>query len=187
VARLAAVGRAHVGANAGAALAGAALAVAPGRQAPSRPVRAAGLVAATAATAALGGVLGALDRRAGPRPAAPACGEPVAAVRVYVSEDCPACRSLATLLGSLEEARRSLVHSTVVRGKEDLPAALQGLGVPSAQALDGAGAPICAPVSGIGDVKALVDRLVIGGAAPAAGAGAPAPAPAAGDPVVHAR
>jgi hypothetical protein len=86
----------------------------------------------------------------------------VRSVRVYVSENCPACRSLGALLTRMEATRRALVSTVVVHEKESLPRALQGLGVPCAIGLDSAGQVVCSPVSGIGDVKALVDQAVIG-------------------------
>jgi hypothetical protein len=157
VARLAAVGRAHVSANAAAALLAAALVPAAGS--PDLPLRGLGLATAAAALLA---VLWQLDRRAAAGSGEPECAEPVRGVRVYVSENCPACRSLGTLLARMEDTRRSLVSTVVVRETEGLPAALQGLGVPCAIGLDRAGEAICSPVSGIGDVKALVDKVVIG-------------------------
>jgi hypothetical protein len=156
-ARLAAVGRAHVAANAAAAAVAAALVPAGG--AVELPLRGLGLAAAAAA---LVGVLRGLDRRSAAGTGARDCAEPVRSVRVYVSENCPACRSLGSLLTRIEGTRRALVSTVVVREKESLPRALQGLGVPSAIALDSAGEVTCAPVSGIGDVKALVDQIVIG-------------------------
>jgi hypothetical protein len=157
VARLAAVGRGHVAVNAAAATAGAALVPAGG--AAELPLRWAGLAASAAA---LVGLLWQLDRRsaegAGPRD----CAEPVRSVRVYVSENCPACRSLGSLLTRMEGTRRALVSTVVVHEKASLPRALQGLGVPCAIGLDSAGQVVCSPVSGIGDVKALVDQVVIG-------------------------
>jgi hypothetical protein len=156
-ARLAAVGRAHVAANVAAAATAVAL-VAAGGAAELSP-RGLGL-AVTAA--ALVGVLWRLDRRHAASTGARDCAEPVRSVRVYVSENCPACRSLGSLLTRMEGTRRALVNTVVVREKESLPRALQGLGVPCAIGLDSAGQIVCAPVSGIGDVKALVDQLVIG-------------------------
>jgi hypothetical protein len=157
VARLAAVGRAHVAANAAAALAGGALLAVGGSPEPG--ARALGLALAGGALVAL---LWRLDRRAaagtGPRD----CAEPVRSVRVYVSQNCPACRSLGSLLQRMHGARRALVSTVVVREQEALPTPLRGLGVPCAIGLNAAGQVICAPVSGIGDVKALVDRVVIG-------------------------
>ena len=158
VARLAAVGRAHVAANAAAAAAAAAL-VATGGASSQLPLRGLGLALAAAALVSL---LWHLDRRAAAGIGVPACDEPVRGVRVYISGSCPACRSLGSLLEKLETARRSLVNTVVLREGDALPAALQGLGVPCAMGLDAAGQMICAPVSGIGDVKALVDRVVIG-------------------------
>jgi hypothetical protein len=157
VARLAAVGRGHVAANAAATVAAAALAPAAASSALS--VRGLGLALAAAALASL---LWRLDRRAAAGPGVEGCDEPVRGVRVYVSENCPACRSLSSLLAKLEGARRSLVDTVVVGDKDALPPTLQGIGVPAATGLDAAGQMICSPVSGIGDVKALVDRIVIG-------------------------
>jgi hypothetical protein len=157
VARLAAVGRAHVSANAAATLLAAALV--PVARAPDLPLRGLGLALAGAALLVL---LRQLDRRAVEASGAPQCAEPVRGVRVYVSENCPACRSLGTLLARMEDTRRSLVSTVVVHETQALPTALQGLGVPCAIGLDAAGEAICSPVSGIGDVKALVDKVVIG-------------------------
>jgi hypothetical protein len=157
VARLAAVGRAHVAANAAAAAFAAALAAIGAS--PGLALRGLGLALAAATLVSL---LWHLDRRAPAGTGAAACDEPVRGVRVYISASCPACRSLGSLLEKLETARRSLVNTVVVSEHDGLPAALQGLGVPCATGLDSAGQMICAPVSGIGDVKALVDRVVIG-------------------------
>jgi hypothetical protein len=103
-----------------------------------------------------------LDRRAAVPDSGAACTEPVRSVRVYVSESCPSCRSLSSLLERMEDTRRTLVNTVVVREKESLPKALQGLGVPSAIGLSSSGHVVCSPVSGIGNVKALVDQVVIG-------------------------
>jgi hypothetical protein len=162
VARLAAVGRAHVTANAAAAAVAAALAVVG---IPASPLlRALGLALAGATLVSL---LWRLDRRAAAGGGVQACDEPVRGVRVYVSADCPACRSLGSLLERLETARRSLVSTVVVNEQDGLPPALQGIGVPCAMGLDAGGQMVCTPVSGIGDVKALVDKVVIGLDAPA--------------------
>jgi hypothetical protein len=157
VARLAAVGRAHVAANAAAAVGAATLAAAGGGLEPGP--RGLGLVLAAAALVL---VLWRLDRRAATPDGGPACTEPVRSVRVYVSESCPSCRSLSSLLERMEDTRRALVSTIVVREKESMPKALQGLGVPSAIGLSGTGQVVCSPVSGIGNVKALVDQVVIG-------------------------
>ncbi|MEA2221902.1 MAG: hypothetical protein QOH83_278 [Solirubrobacteraceae bacterium] len=157
VARLAAVGRGHVAANAAGALAAAALAPIAGASALAP--RGIGLVLAATALVSL---LWHLDRRAAAPDGGPACTEPVRSVRVYVSESCPSCRSLSSLLERMEDTRRTLVNTVVVREKESLPKALQVLGVPSAIGLSSAGHVICSPVSGIGNVKALVDQVVIG-------------------------
>jgi hypothetical protein len=158
VARLAAVGRAHVAANAAGAAAAAAL-VAIGGATAQPALRGLGLAVAAAALVVL---LWQLDRRAAAGTGVAPCDEPVRGVRVYISASCPACRSLGSLLEKLETARRSLVNTVVLNEGDGLPAPLQGLGVPCAMGLDAAGQMICAPVSGIGDVKALVDRVVIG-------------------------
>ncbi len=157
VARLAAVGRAHVAANAAAAAGAAALALVGGGSEPAPRGLGLGLAAA-----ALVLVLWRLDRRAAAPDGGPGCTEPVRSVRVYVSESCPSCRSLGSLLERMEDTRRALVSTVVVREKESMPKALQGLGVPSAIGLSGAGQVVCAPVTGIGNVKALVDQVVIG-------------------------
>ena len=157
VARLAAVGRAHLTANAAAAAVAAALAVV--EAAPSPLVRGLGLALAGTTLVTL---LWRLDRRAAAGTGAHTCDEPVRGVRVYVSPDCPACRSLGSRLAKLETARRSLVSTVVVSEQDGLPPALQGIGVPCAMGLDAAGQMVCTPVSGIGDVKALVDKVVIG-------------------------
>jgi hypothetical protein len=157
VARLAAVGRGHVAANAAAAVGAAALASSGGASEPAP--RGLGLALAGAVLVFL---LWHLDRRAAAPDSGPACTEPVRSVRVYVSESCPSCRSLGSLLERMEDTRRALVSTIVVREQESMPKALQGLGVPSAIGLSGAGNVVCAPVTGIGNVKSLVDRVVIG-------------------------
>ncbi|GCB49300.1 hypothetical protein SNL152K_6634 [Streptomyces sp. NL15-2K] len=157
-ARLAAIGRTHVGANAVASLvAAAALAAAPERR---RLVRAGTAVLSSAVTY---GVVRTLDRRAGKNSAAAAqaCQDPVSSVRLYVSDDCPACRSLKHLLRFMESARRDAVSTTVVSGEDELPPELADLGVPCALGLDARGEPVCAPVSGIGGVKALIDSVTL--------------------------
>ncbi|WP_221356129.1 hypothetical protein [Streptomyces beigongshangae] len=158
-ARLAAIGRTHIGANASASLiAAAALVAAPGHR---HLVRTATALLSAAVTH---GVVRALDRRAGKTSGAAAqvCHDPVDSVRLYVSDDCPACRSLKHLLQFMEPARRNAVRTTVVSGEDELPPQLAGLGVPCALGLDTRGEPVCAPVSGIGAVKALVDGVTLG-------------------------
>jgi hypothetical protein len=160
-ARLAAVGRAHVGANVAAAVAG--LAVAPLESSWSPAAR---LLSCAVASVAVLSSARYLDRRAGAaggegEAASLPCDEPIWGVRLYVSEDCPACRSLRHLLDKMDDARRSTVSTVVAGGKESVPEAFRRLGVPSATALDAAGRPVCSPVSGIGDVKALVDRVTV--------------------------
>jgi hypothetical protein len=155
VARLAAIGRGHVTANAAAAalaaavLAAAALPIAT----PAGPwLR---LVVLAPAAAALTMLL-AWRGRVAP------CTRTVHRVRVYVSDECPACRSLRALLARTSESRRATTEIVVVRDDDELPPAVRGLGVPAAIGLDGTGAAACPPVSGVGDVKALVDRAVVG-------------------------
>lgn len=158
LARLAAVGKIHIGLNAAGALAAAALAV-PYPTGPGTPTRAATAVLAAALT--LGTVLAADRRRAAKTgPGAP-CPQRIGGVRLYVSDDCPSCRSLKRLLLTVEPARREAVVTSTVERDSELPDTMAGLGVPCAQPLDQAGRPICAPVSGIGAVKALVDSITI--------------------------
>ncbi|AZM57250.1 hypothetical protein DMA15_35725 [Streptomyces sp. WAC 01529] len=157
-ARLTAVGRTHVAANAAASLvAAAALAGSPQRAGRTR----AGTAALSAAVTY--GTVRALDRRAerNSTAQAAACEERVSSVRLYVSDDCPACRSLKHLLRFMEPARRSTVTTTVVKGEDELPPNLADLGVPCAQGLDARGEPVCGPVSGIGGVKALIDSVTL--------------------------
>jgi len=148
-ARLAAVGRLHIAANATGALAGAAVAVmvavgsAAATGGPAWPLRVAVATLAAALTYAA------------------VCIATVRAVHVYVADDCPSCRSLKHLLREVEPARLDTVRTTVVARDAELPGDLRGLGVPCAQGLDAAGRPVCPPVSGIGGVKGLVDRVTI--------------------------
>jgi hypothetical protein len=157
-ARLAAIGRTHIGANAAAALvAASALTAGPERR---FLLRAGTAVLSSAVTY---GVVRALDRRAeqNAEAAARTCQERVSSVRLYVSEDCPACRSLKHLLRFMEPARRDAVSTTVVTGEDELPQELAELGVPCALGLDARGEPVCAPVAGIGGVKALIDSVTL--------------------------
>lgn len=157
-ARLAAVGRLHIGANAmGAAVA--ALLLLP--DLPSRPevrgplaVVATGLVAAT--------VLVTDRRRAAREAIAVPCTSQVDGVHLYVSENCPACRALRQLLAAMEPARQAAVRVTVVERGSDLPPHLADMSVPCATAVDGLGTPVCEPTSGIGSVKALIDTITVG-------------------------
>jgi hypothetical protein len=159
VARLAAVGRFHIGANAAAAVVAAGLALAdpPGSQPALRAV-----VGVVATSVTLGAVLALDRRRRGASDAVSSCEEQVNAVRLYVSDSCPACRSLKQLLAAMEPARRDAVVTIVIGKEERVPAAVSGLlGVPSAVGLNAAGEPVCSPVSGIGAVKALVDTITL--------------------------
>ncbi|TDD72477.1 hypothetical protein [Actinomadura rubrisoli] len=159
-ARLASVGRTHLGANAaGTALAALALAAGPGG--PGLPVRAG--IGAAASAATLGAVL-ALDRRArkaemtaAPRP----CAEAITGVRLYLTEGCPSCRALKQLLETVEPARREAVATTLIGRGEKLPEPLSGMGVPCAVGVGASGEPVCAPAEGIGAVKALVDTITV--------------------------
>ncbi|WP_242900869.1 hypothetical protein [Actinomadura terrae] len=177
-ARLASVGRVHVGANAAAAgLALIALAASEGAES-SLAVRLG--AAATAAVATVAAVL-LIDRRAdgehttrspgGTRTPeeAPAavepCPEEITGVRVYLTEGCPSCRVLGRLLETVDPARRAAV-TTVLAGRGDtLPEPLTGLGFPCAVGIGASGAPVCDPAEGVGAVKALVDRVAVRAAA----------------------
>ncbi|TLQ43156.1 hypothetical protein [Streptomyces marianii] len=158
LARLAAIGKTHIGTNAaGALLAAVALALPPGDG--GIVTRA---VAAAVGTAVMLGVLLAIDRRL--RTAQEAtlpCTEQVSAVRMYVADDCPSCRSLKHLLSAAEPERLALVTTVTVAKEAELPGVLHGLGVPCAIGLDRTGMPVCSPVSGIGAVKALVDAITL--------------------------
>jgi hypothetical protein len=161
-ARLATVGRAHVGANAAGAAVAAAL-LAP--RLPARP-RLRGTVAAAAAAATAAGVLVADRRRAKAEQEAAAeatagCDSTVAGVRLYVSANCPACRALRQLIGEMEPARRERVETNVVEGGSEMPPDMAEMSVPAAVPVDGSGEAVCTPVSGIGAVKALIDTIVI--------------------------
>jgi hypothetical protein len=156
IARLAAVGRTHVAANTVAALLAAATAAL--NPDPLPVLRAAGAVTAAALTVA---VLLAVDRRAARHTGRTECDEPIVKVRLYVSSSCPACRSLGRLLDGMEEARRTAVERTVLAAGERLPEPLGGLGVPCAVGVDAADRIVCEPASGIGDVKAMVDRISV--------------------------
>jgi hypothetical protein len=162
LARMASVGRAHIGLNAVAALVAAVtLAAGPGSEPFTRAV-----IAATAAAVTLAAVL-LLDRRAGrdesAAAAAPAagCDQQVMGVRIYTTDACPSCRSLKHLLEAMEPVRRDAVVMVPVGPGEKLPGPLSGLGVPCALAVGESGEPVCSPVAGIGAVKALVDSIVI--------------------------
>lgn len=163
--RLAAVGRGHLGLNAAATgLAAAALVAVLLLPEPSRPVLR--VLVALGAVA----VLTVVSRSARGRDTGPAgCTGPVAAVQLYVSTGCPACRSLRELLAAAEQPRRDAVHTVQATAATPLPRSLTGLGFPCAVGLDTAGLPVCAPVSGIGPVKALIDTITIAPRADTAG------------------
>ncbi|MDQ3988204.1 MAG: hypothetical protein M3291_03215 [Actinomycetota bacterium] len=165
-ARLANVGRSHVGANAGATLLATVLVVAGPAEAGVLVRSTVGLLAALATLVAV--FLIDRRRRDAQESAAP-CEERVSGVQLYVSDNCPACRSLKQLLGSLEPARRDAIRTTVVGSDQELPASLSGLGVPCAIPLDATGHPVCRPASGIGGVKTLINTIT--GTAPAVARG----------------
>ncbi|WP_434599942.1 hypothetical protein [Streptomyces sp. A5-4] len=154
-AHLAAIGRTHLRMNAVAAAAGAAAsAAAPGR----RPLLRAGVMLLSSAVTY--GVVRTIDRRQDAK-SPQSCDKQVSSVRLFVSDDCPACRSLKHLLTFMEPARRDTVSTTVVNAEAQLPQELADLGVPCALGLDVHGEPVCAPASGIGGVKALIDSVTL--------------------------
>lgn len=155
VARLAAVGRLHVGANAVAALLAGASALLAGAGAPIGWRAGVGVAAAVATLA----VVRVVDARRREEPSGPPCTQQVRGVELFISDSCPSCRSLKDLLALMEPARRDAVVTTVVQRGEKLPDGMTS--VPSARALDAAGSPICAPVDGIGAVKALIDTITL--------------------------
>ncbi|WP_203912653.1 hypothetical protein [Rhizocola hellebori] len=157
---LATVSWVHIGANTAGALASvgvAALARTDGGQPAPRVA-----VALLAAVATWGILLAAGHRRRNTRAIPSACAERISGVHLFISEDCPSCRSLSYLLSMMEAARLSAVTTTVIEAEREMPQALHGLGVPSALPLDAAGNPICSPVSGIGAVKMLINSITIG-------------------------
>jgi len=156
VARLANVGRLHVGANAAATVLATVLVVAGPTETSVLGGSAVGLLAALTTLVA---VLLVDRRRRDAQEAVPPCEERVSGVLLYVSGHCPACRSLMQVLGSMEPARRDAIRTTVIDSDKELPESLSGLGVPCAIPLDAAGQPICAPASGIGGVKALINTI----------------------------
>ena len=154
-ARLAAVGSGHLALNAiGALIAVAVLLVPAGTPWPAGRAVGAVLVAGLIA-----GALWLLDRRKPPVEAA--CDAQIVAVRLYESSTCPACRSLERLLGSMADDRREAVDTTVLQEGQSLPDRMSGLGVPCAIGIDAGGNEVCEPVSGVGEVKALIDRIVV--------------------------
>jgi len=159
LARLASVGRAHIGVNAAAALVAAvALAAGPG----SEPlVRAATGTGAAAVTLAVVVLLDRRARRAERTPAAAPCDRTISGVRMYVTDGCPSCRALKQLLETVEPARREAVVAIPVERGAKLPAPVTGMGVPCAVGVDESGEPVCSPVEGIGAVKALVDGIAV--------------------------
>lgn len=159
MARLAAVGKAHIGFNAVAALL-ALGAFAVGGETPQPLARLATAGLGVAGTLA---VLFVADRRARREPAPVTCDEKVVAVRLYVSDDCPSCRSLKHLISTMEPGRRQAVTTRVVAVGSNVP--WPGLGVPCAIGLDAAGNEVCTPVDGVGAVKRLIDSITLGVAA----------------------
>lgn len=159
MARLASVGRVHVGLNAVAALvATVALAAGPGSEPLVRAVSGGAAAAVTLAAVLV------LDRGARRTESTAATGDhdqPIIEVRIYVSDDCPSCRSLKALLATVEAARRDAVVLTRIESGKELTGPLSGLGVPCAVAVGESGEQVGSPVVGIGAVKALVDGIVI--------------------------
>jgi len=154
-ARLAAVGSGHLALNAVGALAAVAVLLLPAET----PWPAGRAVGAVLLAGILAGGLWLLDHRRTPVEAA--CDTPIVAVRLYESSTCPACRSLERLLGSMADDRRDAVETTVLQDGQSLPDRLSGLGVPCAIGIDADGNEACEPVSGVGDVKALIDRITV--------------------------
>lgn len=159
VARLAAVGRLHIAANAiGVLLALLVLASPAGSQLPA-VVRGGIAVGAAAATLAM---VWLVERRRAAREDSPVpCTEQVAGVTLYVSASCPACRALETVLAGMETSRREAV--TIIRLSKETPRPkeLLGLGVPCAVPLYTDGQPICAPISGISGVRRLIEGITL--------------------------
>lgn len=160
-ARLAAVGRTHVGGNLLGAVVGVALAVAGLMSAPAHQPLLRAIVASGAAVVVLAAVLLLDRRRAREEAVTQTCTERVSGVMLYVSKSCPACRSLEELLDSMEPVRRAAISRVVVETGDEVPDGMKDLGVPAATATDAGGLPICTPVSGIGAVKALIDTITI--------------------------
>ncbi len=156
-ARLASVGRRHVGANAAASVVAATVVAAPGH---NRLVRTAVVLLSSAVTY---GTVRMLDRRrAAEDGAAPQASQKrIESIRLYVSAECPACRSLKHLVQSMEPARREAISTTVISADDELPETMSGLGVPCALGLDEFGECVSVPVSGIGNVKALIDSITL--------------------------
>jgi hypothetical protein len=159
LARLASVGRTHTGLNAVATLpAAAALVAGPGTEPLVRAVSGCGAAAITLTAVVL---LDRRARRAESKAAAVGCEEQILGVRIYIADDCPACRSLKRLLDTVEPARREAVVMITVERHGERPGPLSGLNVPYAVAVGQSGEPVCSPAEGIGAVKALVDDIVI--------------------------
>ncbi|MBM7814697.1 hypothetical protein [Saccharothrix algeriensis] len=160
-AALADVGNGHVGANASAvAFATVLVFVPPGS---GSAVRAGAAVVAALVTAA---VLLAARRARDEQTTTSTCDEQVSGVVLYVSDGCPSCRSLKHLLETtVEQVRRDAVTMVAITDQGEVPEDMRRLGVPSAVGTDADGRPVCPPVSGVGPVKALVDRITVGAGA----------------------
>ena len=157
VARLAAVGRPHVIANAFAtATALAVLVGGPGVHPVSRA-----WVALTSA-AVVSGVVLALDRRTRHGGTTTRCRERISAVRLYTSAGCPSCRAVRRLVDAMEPARRDAVDVVVLAEGENPPQDTGITGVPAAIGLGTTGEQVCAAALGVGAVKALVDSITVG-------------------------
>lgn len=159
-AHLAAIGRLHMAANGAAAFF--ALTAALVTSAPvATPLRIVGTLGSAAVTVLIVVVVD-RRRRLELRHSDADCQDEVSFVRVYVSDSCPSCRSLQELFSTMEPARQDALEVNVVTGMSEMPKMLNGLGVPCAIGLGHEGGTVCAPVTGIGPVKALVDRVKIG-------------------------
>lgn len=165
-ARLATVGRTHVTANAaGACVACVACVGGPGDASVPRAC-----LAAVSAAVTLGLILAverlpaerlAVGRGRRRRPQAAGCEEQVSTVRIYTTLDCPSCQALKKVMASMEPVRRAAVFTVVLGQGEEPPEAVRDLGVPAAYGVNAAGEQVCAVVSGIGAVKALIDSVTL--------------------------
>jgi hypothetical protein len=162
-ARLAVLGPGHTAVNTLAALAAGVLLVLAPVGGNDVRLRSAVAVASTLATVAAVRLLardaaGALRLRT-----AHACARPVGRVQLYLSATCPSCTALEHLLDGIEPARRAAIDVHRVTVAAPVPAHLRHLGVPCAVAQSPAGTPVCAPVSGLGEVRRLITGVVMPG------------------------
>jgi hypothetical protein len=152
LARLASVGPAHLALNSAATVVAVAVAVTGGGA--GTVIRPGIAVAATAVT---GGLLAVTGRG---REVRQPCQEQIGGVRLYVSESCPACRALQTLLAGVEPARRAAVQ-ILDRQESPPPAEAARLGVPCAVPISITGQAACTPVSGVDPVWRLIQGITI--------------------------